>query len=623
MDEPTVHMAKAADAMALIEQTRAFAQRHGDRVTVMFSVTAPEPLILALLETPHTASVILAEAPNAVFDADPGKIGWLRPDGRVACAPSMVGDLVLAFGDNEAFGFELAKMCLRRGGKRIAFDTPFGFTGPTPLWTLFASRFCRGANRALRKKARNLVLSGRFGRLDPILGRLYRRLMRPLLTTSRDKKRLSCLTKQIRETPTSDNAAQSRWVFVTGSLGPGGAERQLVNTLQGLAARGAADMHLLVDLLSPAPHDFYQPTLERIKGLSVQELGAVSIHDETDLLPFERLTRYAPEAFRTEIMTLVLLFKRLRPEVVHAWQDGCSAKAGIAAVLAGVDRIVLSWRSLSPLVTGLYNPCYEPIFKALATRDNVVMLNNSDAGARSYADWLGLDPTRIQVIRNGIDVSNLRKPDPEVVSSYREKLGLPNEALVLGTVFRFGAEKRPMLWLEIAAKVAERRPDVHFLMIGDGPLRDQVKAAVTSWGLDDRVHLPGRTTTPALAFAAMDLFLMTSAFEGLPNVIVEAGTMGVPVVSTDVGGVRETLAHGETGFAVAANGPDPLADKIIELLSKDVWRRQAARLAPIWVHERFGMDRMIDETLAAYGEHGALAAQSDTIRLAETERSIA
>ena len=158
-----------------------------------------------------------------------------------------------------------------------------------------------------------------------------------------------------------------------------------------------------------------------------------------------------------------------------------------------------------------------------------------------------------------------------------------------------------MLWAQTAAKVAERRPDAHFLMIGDGPLCESVRSAVAAWGLEGRIHMPGRSTTPALALALMDLFLLTSLYEGLPNVLIEAGAMGVPVISTDVGGVRETFIHGETGFAVASSHPRALADKVVELLDNEGWCQNSARLSPVWAEKRFGLERMIDETLDAYG----------------------
>lgn len=596
---------------AILERIETVGGNHDGTMTVMFSMVVPEALILKLLDMPWMVSVILAAPPDFECPQKAGQIGFLLPDGCLGRAPSVVGDLVLAFGDPEAFGFELTKMSLQKGGTRIAFDTPIGFTGPKSLWVLFAQRFRRGVNNTISR----ITPPDKLGPLDPALGGVYRWTLQQLGALSPRQMSLARIAKQIRNRPVVEGSHPGRWVLVTGSLGPGGAERQLVNTLQGLAARGVGDMHLLAERLTPKPHDFHLPKLEKIDSLSIFELGGVWADDQTDLRELELLIRDVPESFRIAVLKFVCLFRRLRPEVVHAWQDGCCIRAGVAAVLAGVDRVVLSWRSLNPVAAGRCHPHYAPIYKALAARDNVVMLNNSVAGARSYADWLGLRSSRIQVIRNGMDFSNLTKPGPEEIRTYRDDLGIPSDALVLGTVFRFADVKRPMLWLETAGKVAERRKDVHFLMIGDGPLLDQVKVAAKAWKIDDRVHFPGRTTRPSLAYAAMDIFLLTSVFEGLPNVIVEAGYFGVPTVSIDVGGVRETLIHGETGLAIASAEPAVLADGILDLFADERWRRKAGLISPNWVRERFGMDRMIDETIAAYGGEGARAFSSDAMAL--------
>ena len=612
-----------ADAAALIQRIETLARSHGGTMTMMFSISIPEALVLNLLAMPRTASVIFAAEPNLGFTDVDERIGLIRPDGRVGKTPSVVGDLVLVFGDAEAFGFELTRLSLRRGGRRILFDSPLGFTRSKSLWAMLASRFCRGVNKAIDRRAADLTSPGRFGLLDPVLGRFWRFVLWPLSAASRDRRRLTRLASRIQTAPVIDNTVPGRLVFVTGSLGPGGAEHQLVNTLNGLATKGANDMHLLADRLSPKPYDFYRPKVERIEGLSIVELGSVYPDDQTDLLELETLIQNVPKTYRISVLKLICLFRRLRPEIVHAWQDGCCAKAGIAAVLAGVDRVVLSWRSLNPVAAGRNHPWYAPIFRALAARDNVVMLNNSAAGASSYADWLRFSPAKINVIRNGVDFSNLVKPKAEAIRAYRDSLGIPPNALVLGTVFRFAEVKQPMLWLETAANVAERRQDIHFLMIGDGPLHDRVKAAALKRALDDRIHLPGQMTTPALAFAAMDLFLLTSVFEGLPNVIVEAGALGIPVVSTDVGGVRETFIQGKTGAAVAANKPDPIADKIIELFANEAWRKEAATLSPSWMRKRFGIDRMIEETLAAYRDDSTQALASGSTTLSKAGQTAA
>ena len=589
-----------ADAAALIQRIETLARSYPGAMTMMFSISVPDALVLKLLAMPRTASVIFAAELNLGFTDADDRIGLLRPDGRVGKAPSVVGDLVLVFGDAEAFGFELTRLSLQKGGRRILFDSPLGFTRAKSLWTILASRLYRGVNRAADREADALSLPSKFGSLGPVLSRLWRFILWPLSTAPRDRKRLTRLAGQIQNAPVIHNAIPGRLVFVTGSLGPGGAEHQLVNTLNGLATRGANDMHILAERLSPKPHDFYRSKVERIEGLSIVELGSVYPDDQTDFMELEELILNVPKTYRISVLKLICLFRRLRPQIVHAWQDGCCAKAGIAAVLAGVDRVVISWRSLNPVEAGRNHPWYAPIFRALAARDNVVMLNNSAAGANSYAAWLRLSPTKINVIRNGVDFSNLVKPKAETIRAYRDSLGIPAKALVLGTVFRFAEVKQPMLWFETAANVAERRQDIHFLMIGDGPLHDRVKAAAVERGLNERIHLPGQMTTPALAFASMDLFLLTSVFEGLPNVIVEASALGIPVVSTDVGGVRETFIHGKTGAAVATTELGPIADKIVELFANEAWRKEAARLSPSWVRKRFGIDRMIEETLAAY-----------------------
>ncbi len=585
----------------VVDRIAALAERHlAAGVTPVFPIAVPEPLVAALLARQETVSVILAAAPASHFGVDPGRLGWLRADGRLARAPAQVGDLLLTFGDPEAFGFELARMSLKRGGRRIAFDSPFGFTEPGSLSSLLASRSWRGANRKLGRLARNVILSGRLGPFGPILLRTHRYL-RKTTETRRYARAFAPLADTILKMPVSGRSIPGRLALVTGSLGPGGAERQVANTLLGLLDRGARDVHLIAEKLSPPPNDFYLKELQGLEGLTIAEIGAVSTPGDAGMLTLLQITRYAPVAFRTEILKLIEVFRHLRPEVVHIWQDGPCVKAGIAAALAGVDRIVLNWRTLSPIMSGIYHPSYRSIIRALAARDNVVMLNNSAAGARSYADWLAFDPRNIRVIRNGMDFARWSPQDPDAVRAYRDSLGLPAVAPVVGTIIRFGEEKRPKLWAETAAKVAKRRPDVHFLMIGDGPLRDGVRDAVAAWGLERRIHMPGRMANPAMALAVMDIFLLTSLYEGLPNVLLEAGAMGVPIVSTDVGGVRETFIHGETGYAVASSRTGALADKVLYLLEQETWRQDARRLAPIWIRKRFALTRMIDETLDAYG----------------------
>jgi glycosyltransferase involved in cell wall biosynthesis len=240
-------------------------------------------------------------------------------------------------------------------------------------------------------------------------------------------------------------------------------------------------------------------------------------------------------------------------------------------------------------------------YRALAARPNVCLLNNSQAGARDYERWLGLPQGTFKVIRNGFDFSTLEPADKiGAAQKFRARLGIPAEVPIVGSVLRFYEEKRPLLWIDVAARVAERRPDVRFLMVGDGPLREEARWRALGYGLGDRIVMPGNEKDVAVAIAAMDVFLLTSRLEGFPNVLVEAQALGVPVITTDAGGAAETLIQGRTGYAIFPHSTELLADAVLQILGDRPWREAARQAAQRFVRERFSMSEMVDRTLDAY-----------------------
>ena len=121
-------------------------------------------------------------------------------------------------------------------------------------------------------------------------------------------------------------------------------------------------------------------------------------------------------------------------------------------------------------------------------------------------------------------------------------------------------------------------------------------------GLSDKILLPGHTNDAWTALAAMDLFVLTSRIEGLPNVVIEAQAMGVPVVATDVGGTREALIDGETGWAISEHTPQALAKACLDLLDDPKKRLEAGSRATRYARATFSLESMIDHTLATYAE---------------------
>jgi glycosyltransferase involved in cell wall biosynthesis len=403
---------------------------------------------------------------------------------------------------------------------------------------------------------------------------------------------------------TNFKAVPKRFVLVNAGLAAGGAERQIVNTLQGLKSRGFDDICLLGEYLHSSPGlDFYLPQLESaaIAANSVGHSIILADHGFTSVPEaLGGLLAKLPGAMAEEILNLVEEFRMRRPSVVHAWQDSTSIKAGIAAVIAGVPRIVLGSRNVIPINFAYYQDYMHSAYVALAELSHIIFLNNSEAGACDYCRWLGLPRERFQVVRNGVNFGGLTRISDSSVSAYRDSLGIPKNAPVVGSIFRFWSEKRPMLWLEVVKEIAGQVPNAHFLLIGEGPMRGEMEDFVRKSGLEKTVHMPGARTDIATPLSAMTVFLLTSAFEGTPNVVLEAQWLGLPVVATDSGGTREAIEEGMTGWCCTADAIE-IAAKIKAVFSDCSRLAELRHLGPCFIDKQFGLCKMIDHTLRLYG----------------------
>lgn len=398
-----------------------------------------------------------------------------------------------------------------------------------------------------------------------------------------------------------------RIIAVTASLAGGGAERQLVTMLRGLSdPRFGLDLTLFcISLARRTKRDFFLPLLS---GLPVEivtpdDSSAETYFRQPAVLPYVRLIRAFPPEMASTIAFWLAEFRHRRPEVVHAWQDSTCLTAVVAALLAGVPRIVLAARSVRP-----DNPrrrlkrFMREGYRAVLGHSAVFLTNNSRAGANDYAEWLEIDPSDVEVVYNGIDFERMADSvDPMRVEQLRDTLGIPGDAPLVGSAFRMSEEKRPLLWVEMAAEVARRAPKAHFVVFGDGPMRSSMSDLAERLGIGDRLHLPGPDDNIASCYKAMDAVVLTSRHEGLPNVLLEAQSLGVPVVAPDVGGVSETILPGITGWAVPEATAASLAERVVHCLTDAAWAARAQQEAPSFVRDRFGVASMLRRTLDIYG----------------------
>lgn len=411
------------------------------------------------------------------------------------------------------------------------------------------------------------------------------------------------LIQRIRACEPALQAVPGRIVLINNGLSAGGAERQIKYTLIGLARQGK-DIRFLGEYLGIAAGlDFHLPPVQKA-GVEARAPGQLKRPFKQTYATISRPVADAlcklPSGMVIEILAMVDELRAIRPAVVHLWQDETSIKHAISALVAGVPRIIVSGRNLNPTYFSFHQPYMHGAYRALIAAGAVTLSNNSHAGARSYGEWLGIDAGKIQVVHNGVDTSLWPVPSAAESRAWRMDNKIASEdTLVLGA-FRLSPEKRPILWLQVAAAAVARRPDLVFALAGDGPMRPQVEAEIARLSLQAHVRLLGEIPHVATPMSAADGMMLLSAQEGLPNVLLEAQWYGLPCFVTDAGGVREAISDGVTGIVSGENDPEILATLLLQMLSDPSLQNTARSEGPALLRARFGMQRMLDETWKLY-----------------------
>jgi len=400
------------------------------------------------------------------------------------------------------------------------------------------------------------------------------------------------------------------------SLRQGGSERQTVTVLGGLSVDPRIRKSVLA--LRTAGNEDRAPFLRQARDLPIELIhyGDDWQHDSdlrTELPELEANTRLAtaiellPRNHREDIIRIGKLIQLVRPHAVHLRQDMFAA--AVACALMGVPKFAIHRGSLSPdlwghgeLETSLHLRPMRHTYRHLLARPGFMLINNSAAGLatdRAWTEWP--DASRFRVIHNAVQFEKLGS-DTSRNDELRNALGVGDRGFLIGGVFRVSRVKRPMLWMEIARRVAETRADVHFAIAGDGEMANDMRSYAAAHGFGARLHMPGLVSDVGPWYRAMDINLLTSEREGLPNVLIEGQHFGVPAVSADVGGAFETIEPGTTGFLIARDaGPEPYADAILQILSDADWRQRARSRAPSFAHDKFGMKHAVDAVLRCLG----------------------
>ncbi len=374
--------------------------------------------------------------------------------------------------------------------------------------------------------------------------------------------------------------------LVIGQLHLGGAERQLYE----LAVRlDPARWRPSVVCLSEATEPYAQRL--RARGVPVDVVPRSGHND---------LGRAAALAGLLRARGASLAHAFLLAANAYTW-----AACRLIAPLRGGRRLpyIASTRVCSPLPGWAATLVHRRAFRSAVG----VVANSSRVMDHTRALYR-LSGVRVRVIPNGLSLQEYPERDGEQAraarSAARGELDAPEGTLLIGTLGRLAPQKNVGLFLEMAARIARRAApgDRRFVVAGDGTLGDALRRRAGELGLEGRVVFTGpREDVPRL-MGALDLFVLTSDYEGLPNAVMEAMASGLAVVATRTGGTEELVQEGLTGHLVPARDLEALTDRVARL-AEDAGRREAmGRRGRAAIESGFTVEAMVARTAALYEE---------------------
>jgi glycosyltransferase involved in cell wall biosynthesis len=366
-------------------------------------------------------------------------------------------------------------------------------------------------------------------------------------------------------------------LYVITGLNYGGAETQLVKTVLHLRTFGED-----VQVVSLTPPLAYTEKLKEA-GVPVISLG---------------IQRKTPD-FRP-LFRLVRLINQWKPDIVHAHMVHANLLVRIARPLSSIPVLICTAHNVSERGRRGSGKLRELAYR-LTDPFCDLTLQVSQAGVERYVKIRAVPRHKIRYFPNGVDLDEF-KPDPEARARLRRVMRLEGLFVWLA-VGRFDPQKDYFTMIQAFRTVQGEQPASRLLIVGEGPLRLAMEKIATEFGLKEKMIFLGiRRDIPDIMNAA-DAYVMSSAWEGLPNVLLEAHATGLPAVATDVGGNREILKDGITGFIVPPKSPEALAQAMLRLMNLSQEERQRmGEAARRHVEMNFDLKKRVNNLRILYQE---------------------
>jgi glycosyltransferase involved in cell wall biosynthesis len=292
---------------------------------------------------------------------------------------------------------------------------------------------------------------------------------------------------------------------------------------------------------------------------------------------------------------LARLFRRCGTRIVHAHVRESNTSATVAARMAGVPVVIGSIHNMDT-IRGWRRILQDRILDRF--RDATVAV--SERVRRNYCETVGIDPAKVRVIYNGVDLARFegRPTDRQAVLG---PLGVPPADRIIACVARLVPQKSQETLLAAASRLLVHCPETSLLIVGEGERLDPLREEARQLGVASKVVFTGKRDDIPKLLRCCDISALTSTREGFSNVVLESLAAGLPVVATDVGGNSEAIEEGVSGYLVPVGDVEMLAERLTRLLSNerllDTMSAAARRRAEV-----FSLDETVAATERLYGE---------------------
>lgn len=369
----------------------------------------------------------------------------------------------------------------------------------------------------------------------------------------------------------------------------GGAQENTLFTAALQTKNPRYDVTLLTGLDDGPEGDLHDVTRSHGVKLEIEPLLVRPIRPLVDLRAFLKLRRFMQDG---------------RYDIVHTHSSKAGILGRMAARSAGVPIIV---HTLHSLVFHEYekawkNALYVALKRFCAPWTDCFISVNQKTLEGALAKGIGTPEKHVKIF-SGMDLSPFLNVSKELSTGQaKRQAGIPEDAPVVGKVARLFPLKGHDLFMEAAAKVAAVRPDVHFLLVGGGILREALEDQARKLGILDRVHFAGLVRpeqVPAL-IQAMDVVVHSSLREGIARVMPQAGAVGKPVVTFAMDGAPEVIRDGVSGYLAPPQDTTAMAQRVVELLASESDRVRMGQEGQKFARENYSAEMMVDQINAVY-----------------------